>query len=60
MLWNGYDLALGDKATVENVIEENEWRWPPARSDDLLETQMALCGLIAPNSGSIDSVVFTG
>lgn len=43
-----------------DVIETNEWRWPPASSDDLLKTQMALCGLIAPYSGSVDKVVFTG
>jgi len=56
----GYDSALGNKATAAEAIEANEWRWTLARSDDLLEPQMALCGLISPYSGFIEKVVFTG
>lgn len=29
-------IALGDKATIADVIKANDWRWPLARSVDLL------------------------
>ncbi|XP_056167726.1 uncharacterized protein LOC115664154 [Syzygium oleosum] len=55
-----YDSATGSNATVADVTVDNEWRCPPARSDDFVEIKAALCVSILPNSDVADRVVYIG
>lgn len=45
-----YDSSLPLHAKVPSVICGEEWTWPAARSDSLVEIQVALCDKFQPCS----------
>ncbi|KAI6670210.1 hypothetical protein NL676_005095, partial [Syzygium grande] len=57
--WN-LDAAISKNAKLAEVIGGNEWCWPPARSDQLVGKEGALCGSFATHADKEDKVILTG
>ncbi|GKU97302.1 hypothetical protein SLEP1_g10467 [Rubroshorea leprosula] len=52
------DTAIPLQAKLSQVVQGNFWKWPPARSPELLQIQIALCGNLYPNEAGEDSVIW--
>ncbi|GLT48179.1 hypothetical protein SLA2020_218200 [Shorea laevis] len=52
------DTAIPLQAKLSQVVQGNFWKWPPARSPELLQIQIALCGNLYPNEAVEDSVIW--
>ncbi|GKU92455.1 hypothetical protein SLEP1_g6177 [Rubroshorea leprosula] len=52
------DAAIPSQAKLSHVIQGDYWKWPPARSPELLQIQIALCGMLYPNQAMEDQVVW--
>ncbi|GKV39226.1 hypothetical protein SLEP1_g47032 [Rubroshorea leprosula] len=53
------DSGLQLFAKVSEVVNGNFWNWPPARSPQLVQIQMALFDTLYPKSGKKDLVIWT-
>ncbi|GKV46850.1 hypothetical protein SLEP1_g53811 [Rubroshorea leprosula] len=52
------DAGIPSHAKLAVVVNGNYWKWPPARSPQLLDIQIALCGRLYPKEGEKDSMVW--
>ncbi|GKV02273.1 hypothetical protein SLEP1_g14730 [Rubroshorea leprosula] len=52
------DAGIPSHAKLAMVVNGNYWKWPPARSPQLLDIQIALCGRLYPKEGEKDSMVW--
>lgn len=43
------DSGIVLNAKIYVVIAGLEWKWPPTRSNDLLDIQMEICGTVSPS-----------
>ena len=53
-----YDSAISidTETIVAAVIQDNDWKWPPARSEDLVQIQSVICGVLFPKQQEVDRV----
>lgn len=51
-----YDAAIPMDAKVSEVIQNGEWHWPAARSDDLVAIQSAIIDVVVPSIALCDQL----
>ncbi|GKV49366.1 hypothetical protein SLEP1_g56121 [Rubroshorea leprosula] len=52
------DSGFSSQAKLEVVVNGNFWKWPPARSPQLLDIQIALCDKLYPKERDQDTVIW--
>ncbi|GKV09489.1 hypothetical protein SLEP1_g20977 [Rubroshorea leprosula] len=52
------DSGFSSQAKLEVVVNGNFWKWPPARSPQLLDIQIALCDKLYPKERDKDTVIW--